>query len=188
NVMHQKHPNRNRTRAAGDPKTIMVVSNFYCGDHIVPSACISDVAYCDFEARLLAHLRDWGHKIIYKPRPLIGTRAPSDFAARFDGREENKPSETVLHNADVLILPSPTSTSFATALASKVPSVFIDFGMITHSDNARAALEKCCAIVPAPHGPNNRIVINWDLLRQAITKAPSLDDDTYVSLFHGRVV
>ena len=166
------------------PQKVMLVSSWYFGDVVPYQAFISDIAYLDFEVRLLAHLRDWGYEIIYKPHPLITTRPPADFAQRFGGIEINRPSEDVLHEADILILPDPSSTAFATSLESHLPAVFVDLGLFTHSETALNNLRKRCAIVPASCGSDQRVSIEWDELHSALLSLSKLQDNTYFQLFH----
>ena len=173
-----------KTPKARAPQRVMLISSYYYGDVIPYQAFISDIAYLDFEVRLLSHLRGWGYEIIYKPHPLITTRPPADFADNFGGREIDRPSEQVLSQADILILPDPSSTAFATSLASSVPAIFIDLGLFTHSETALKALKTRCAIVSAVCGPNQRVSIDWDNLRHALVVAPNPGDNTYFQLFH----
>ena len=170
------------------PQKVMLVSSWYYGDVVPYQAFISDIAYLDFEVRLLAHLRDWGFEIIYKPHPFIATRPPADFAKIYGGREINQPVEDVLHEADVLILPDPSSTAFATSLASSIPAVFIDLGLFTHSETASTAIQQRCAIVSAACGPDQRVSIDWDELHTALMLANKSNDNSYFRLFHKHVI
>ena len=169
-------------------KTVMLLTGYYYNDRTPYRRFLSDVAYFDFEVRLLAHLRDWNYNVIYKPHPEMSTRPSENFARHFGAREENQPSEKVIREAEVLILVDPSSTAFATSLASGNPAVFVDFGLFSHTDIARAALSKRCVIVPAPCGPDQRVTIDWNAMHCAIAEAsPSVDEEEYVQLFHANI-
>jgi hypothetical protein len=165
----------------------MVLSSFYFGDLTTHQAFMPDVPFLDWEARLLAKLQEWGFPTFYKPHPLIITRAPVDMAARFGATELDQPSERVLKLADVLILPDPASTAFATALTSDRPSVFVDFGLFQFNVAARALLDKRCTSVSVPLDATNRPQPDWTALRTAILDAHERRDHGYAAEYYGNV-
>lgn len=181
-------PARKRQNAGPTRKpTVMVLSSFYFGDIATHQAFMPDVPFLDWEARLLGKLQEWGFPAIYKPHPLIVTRPPLDIAKRFGAVELDQPSEQVLHKADVLILPDPASTAFATAVTSDRPAVFIDFGLYRFRPEARRLLEQRCAIVNVPVDGANRPQPDWNALRTAVLHAHERDDSGYAQRYYGSV-
>ncbi|MEP4378219.1 MAG: hypothetical protein ABJ215_08680 [Alphaproteobacteria bacterium] len=175
---------------AGGPKdkpTVMVLSSFFFGDWVTYQAFMPDVPFLDWEARLLAKLKEWDFPTLYKPHPLIVTRSPMDMAPQFGARELNQPSEKVIHQADVLILPDPSSTAFATALSTDRPAVFADFGLFKFRAPARALLEERCACVPVALDADNRPQPDWDALRNAILGAHEHTNTAYADSYYGAV-
>lgn len=167
--------------------TVMLLSSFYFGDLTTHQAFMPDVPFLDWEARVLAKLQEWGFPTLYKPHPLIITRSPLDMAARFGAKELDLPSEQVLKLADVLILPDPSSTAFATALTSDRPAVFIDFGLFRFKPQARALLDKRCTSIAVPLDAANRPQPDWNSLRSAILGAHERTDTGYADRYYGDV-
>ncbi len=165
--------------------TVMLLSSFYFGDWATHQSFMPDIPFLDWEARCLAHLQEWGLPTLYKPHPLIVTRAPRHMAETFGSQELNQPSEKVLNRADVILLPDPSSTAFATALSSDRPAVFIDFGLFSFRPEARALLEKRCICVPVPLDSENRPQPNWEDLLAAIHGAHRVRATTYADTYYG---
>jgi hypothetical protein len=167
------------------PLKVMIQSSYYFGDVVTCEGFVPDLAMLDFEARLMAVLRECGYEVIYKPHPLIVTRAPYDVAATFGAIESTKPSEEALHFADVIVMLDPLSTAFATTLQSGKPAVLIDFGLARPTPKARALLAKRAGIVAAEFDAANRVAIDWNALIFAVESAPALSNEQFVNAYYG---
>jgi hypothetical protein len=175
-------PSRTTT---GRPRKVMILSSYYFGDVITCEGFVPDLAMLDFEVRLIAELKLRGYEVIYKPHPLIVTRPPHDMAARLGAVELDRPSEEVLHLADVVLMSDAMSTAFASTLASDRPAVLVEFGLAPLTPKARALLMSRAPIVSARFDDQNRVQIDWDELAAAIEAAPRLDDGGFIDAYYG---
>jgi hypothetical protein len=158
-------------------RSVMLVGVFYIGEESRVYPLQSDVVAVDFQARLLARLREWGYEAIFKEHPESRARAPMEFESVIGAYNENRRFEQVVESADVILFSCLRTSTFNITMRSNKPAVFIDFGEDVFADSARSLLAGRCPIVPAGVAPDNRVQLDWDALRSAIAESVQLADD-----------
>lgn len=158
-------------------RRIMLVGAFYIGEHARVYPLLPDVVAIDFQARLLAKLRSWGFEVVFKEHPESLARAPREFENVIGARNVNTRFEQAIEDADVLLFSYLRTSTFNITMRTNKPMVFIDFCDDIFSENARDLLAGRCPFVSAGVSPENRVVIDWDQLRDAIHESPRLADD-----------
>ena len=171
-----------QNRSASSIRTIMYPSMFHVGEqgHFVPP--VPDIAQVDWQARLISHVCRWGYEFLLKPHPSTAVQEPR-FATELGARTITERFETVMDAADAFLFDSPSSTTFAKALSTDKPVIFIDHGRVVFTPEARAMLEKRCAIVIAWFDQDNRLQTDWDELRDAIERSRYLDDTSFFDYY-----
>lgn len=159
------------------PKRVMYVSTLYTGEtlHLLPLP--ADMVVLDWQARLLAKLSSWGFEVLHKPHPE-GPAPPAKLAGFSGYRRLDAPFESVWNEADLLLFDYPSSTTFGFALRTTKPLVLIDAGQFDWLPPAARDLGQRCAMVPARFDHDNRMRVDWQVLREATERAPLLADDT----------
>jgi len=172
-----------RRQGDGRVRTVMYATGIPAGESTGVSPRLPDPVAVDWQARVLAKLRDWGYDVILKRHPAADAGPPRDWLRAIGVRQVDLPFEQVLHDADVTIFEAHQSTAFASAMLGGVATVVLDFDLDPIAPAARDAMGRRCAIVPAHFDADNRARVDWDELRAAIERSPALDDDSFVRTY-----
>lgn len=133
----------------------------------LPFIKVHDLVYLDWHVGLIRGLEESGYHVtakrhpkgILSKEPLLGNFCEDEVVG---GQFSN-----MLNCADAFVLDIAGST-FAEALCTLKPVVLVDLGNRPFNSTARRDLETCCQIVPAVIQENNRIVIDINLVADAI--------------------
>lgn len=163
-----------RTVAAPNsgPIRVMYVAPIYCGFNPRISHHNADLIVVDWQARLLAKLRDWGCEILFKPHPEGEQRPPQSFEREFGARILSGPFEDVWSQADIYIFDWKSTTAFSTAISTGLPIVLVDFEFERFAPEMQMLVEQNCTIVPGHADSSNRLQVDWDDLHRAIHNYP----------------
>ena len=165
-------------------RTVMYSGSGYRGERLNFMVQLPEMVAVDWEARLFAHLGQWGYEAVHKPHPgSVGL--PTGLAERFGGRTLTQPFEEVMDEADVFILTNPQSTTLAPVLASNKGVVFVDVGRVEFWPEAYEMFARRCAVVKGWFDDENRIQVDWDELRAAIGESVRLKDDSFLETYLG---
>lgn len=183
-----KHPAAHREgsparRRSGKANTILYVATLYPGETVIIDPLIPDPLAIDWQARVIAHLRGHGFRVLLKPHPDSPTPMPAAFAARLGAEILTKRFEDVIDQGDILLLDYPRSSTFGTALRSDRPIVVADFGIAPFIPEALKMLERRCAIVPGRFGLDNRLDVDWQEFDAALSRSVGLSDSSFVDSF-----
>jgi hypothetical protein len=157
-------------------KTLMFVVSFYGGERVHGLPLIPDIPVVDWQGRLIAHLRDWGFKVILRPHPECRAKPPAAFLEMHNVELSQGSFEESLDEVDGVIFDSPFSTTFSTALSSKKPVILVDFEIAQVSATSAKIFSARCSCVRGWFDNENRPQVQWDVLRQGISDAPNLMD------------
>jgi hypothetical protein len=160
---------------------IMYVSGVYRLDRPVYMTRPFSLTLLDWQARLLGRLRQFGYEVTLKAHP-DSLFPPPDFFRR-QAHIELLRFEQVADRADLFLFDNPLSATFGHALKLSKPVVLIDFGLAEFTERGRELLARRCAIVPGRTDANNRWLVDWDALHQAIREAPERCDFEFVGTY-----
>ncbi|RJP27556.1 MAG: hypothetical protein C4527_13260 [Candidatus Omnitrophota bacterium] len=166
-------------RLHAPPRSVMYISSFYTGEWFHLAVQVPDYIQIDWESRLFGRLHQWGYTIYHKPHPESFEFPPEELYAPFHVIRLQDPFEKVMDRADVILFINPQSTAMVHALQTDIPLVFIDVGMFEWMPEAYRCLEKRCQIVPGRFDEQNRILIDWEELKDKIPKAVGMKDDSF---------
>ena len=128
---------------------------------------LPDVIYLDWQFRLVDLLARLPVELLCKPHPeglLRGQVHP--LAART--ATSARPFEAHIAEADRFLFDYGQSTTFAEALCTDRPIVFIDMGNPIFSPQARAMIERRCTVIPARFDTRNRPFVESAELEHAL--------------------
>jgi hypothetical protein len=160
---------------------IMYVAGVYRLDRPVFMTRPFSLALLDWQARLLGNLRQSGYEVTLKAHPDSLFPPPSFF--RTSAHVEALRFEQVADRADLFLFDNPLSTTFGHALKLSKPVVLIDFGLAQFTERGRELLARRCAIVAGRTDANNRWMVDWDALHEAIRQAPQRTDFEFVGAY-----
>ena len=165
-------------RAVGK-RRVMYVPTCLSDGIVAPIPTYPDPVYIDFQHRLVAALSKSPVDIVVQPHPRDiddGRRHPLDVLAMVNrGR-----FETVIDDADILVFDYPHSTTFAQALCSAKPIVFLDsWGGSLFNDFVRDHVAARCRVVDVrPSAEGNLPEFDAEALRDAVCGAVGAVDAT----------
>lgn len=154
-------------------RRVMVIGVFYVGEQARVYPLQPDVVAIDFQARLLAKLREWGFAAVFKEHPESAARAPAAFESELGARNDARNFEQVIGDADVLLFSCLRTSTFNITLRTNKPAVYLDFNEDVFAEDARSLLAGRCPIVAAGVTPENQVRIDWEALRAAILESPA---------------
>ena len=163
--------------------TVLYVTTLYPGETVIIDPVVPDPLAIDWQARVIAHLRDRGFRVLLKPHPDSPTPTPAAFATSLGAQILDKRFEEVIEQGDVLLFDYPRSSTFGAALRSDRPIVVADFGTAQFTAEALKMLERRCAIVPGRFGPDNRLGIDWLEFDNALSRCIGLSDSSFVDSY-----
>ena len=156
---HARHP-RSRPRLVYAPTILRGHRQF------VPPL-LPDVIYLDWQFRLVEMLAEMSVDLLCKPHPeglLRGQSHPlSEFAPT-----SYVPFEDLMADVDIFLFDYGQSTTFAEALCSDRPIIFIDMGNPAFNEAARLMIEKRCRVIRARFDERNRPLIDPGELSEAL--------------------
>lgn len=168
-------------------KVVMYVSSVYPGEffYVSGKVIMNDLVVLDWQVRLFSQLEKMGYKVLLKPHPVetISCKSPLTTDERFESILSEEPFEKVRHMAEVIIFDEPTTTVFSSLCLSDQPFIYIDFGLEDFSEKARVLLQKRSPIVQGWFDDENRAVVNWDNLREAIESCHHYKDDGFANTY-----
>ncbi len=165
------------------PRTVMYVGTLYEDDFVAFTPLDPACVLVDFEARLIAKLKDCGFDVLVKPHPESPIAAPAAYAERLGATIVTDRFEDCYQRADIILFGQPNATAFFNVLATPKPIVVADTALRDWHPEALALLEKRCGVVIGRRAPDNRIEMVWDALRSAIARAPALMHDGFYAAY-----
>ncbi len=159
------------------PNTIMYVGTLYNDEFAPMTPLIPDIVLVDWEARLIAQLRDWGFDVIVKPHPESRFATPAAYEDLLGARIVHGRFEDVYKQADLVLFGQPNCTPFFGALGTRQPIVVADTGMHFWQPEAAEMLARRCGVVSCGRDAESRLTTDWRALCAAISIAPTLNDD-----------
>lgn len=167
------------------PRKIIYVAALSDGEDVHFKPLWPDIVLTDLQARTLSRLKEWGFDVLYKPYPSRRAIQPAGFADRLGITSLDGRFEDVLSEADVVILESHLSTTFATAICSDKPIVLLDFELDALAPEARQMLERRAVLVPAWFDESNRAQVDWTIFRAGIEESGRRFDPAFQKAFFG---
>lgn len=146
---------------------------------------LPDVIYLDWQLRLVEAVQKMPIKLMCKPHPeglLRGQRHPlAAFAPT-----STQPFETHIVWADRFLFDYGQSTTFAEALCTDRPIVFVDMGNPIFSARVKDMIARRCTVIPASFDTRNRPVVDIEALQEAICSGPErVDSNEFRALLMG---
>ena len=168
-------------------KNIMYPTTALLGERVTLDHFLGDYVYLDWSARLIGKISEFGYTVIHKPHPGGDIQYPTQSTASSGTTVLHEPFERVINKADAFVLDFSRSSTFPAALASTKPIVYIDFGLESWHEDARALLESRVKIVCGYIDARNRLQVDWDDVRQAVVDACELTNRTIVNEYYSHL-
>lgn len=170
-------------RNRGPIRRIIYVMDMYSGDLVRLLPSLADPVALDWQARLLAKLREWGYEVEIKPHPESPIPTPPRLAELAGRPVLGGFFEEHLSTFDAVLIDNPFTTTFGQALRSDRAVVFIDFGIGHIRDDLRDMFSRRCRLVEGRFDDRNRAQVEWDDLARAIPESRDLQDTTFADRF-----
>ena len=178
------HTERSLQRPRRNVKRIMVLTTIYRGDRYHNATVMPDLVAVDFQARLFCKLREWGYEVFHKHHPASYIRPPGEFEKVLKVVQVSETFESVLEEADgFLIVDDSNSSVIGPALASDKPVTLIDLNRAPWTPEAFELLQRRCGFVRGDFDQENRVVLDWELLREALIASETLSDPAIFDSF-----
>lgn len=146
---------------------------------------LPDVIYLDWQFRLAEAVQNMPVDLLCKPHPeglLRGQRHPlADIAPT-----SIQPFESHIAWADRFLFDYGQSTTFAEALCTDRPIIFIDMGNPIFSETVKAMIDRRCRVIRAGFDARNRPQVDPDELKTALCEgADHADPEEFRALLMG---
>jgi hypothetical protein len=147
---------------------VMVMASSFLGEQKLAFTSIpEDMVYLDWQIRLLRSLRGGRFRVISNRHPR-GQHADAMVFGGYSDEEMIGGRFAEQHQlADAFVLDD-AGTALVEALCTMKPVVFVDLPYRPIAAASRVDLEKCCPIIAASFDEENRIVADFDAIRQAL--------------------
>lgn len=159
-------------------RRVLCVSTMYYGFAQTMIPVPPDVVYLDWQMHLIETLCGLPIELVCKPHPegVLGyTKLPYADKATVSTAS----FETALSEADVLVMDYAASTTFAIALTTDRPIVFIDLGLFRFNADVAAAIEARCRIVRAELDDRKRPRVDVEVLAEAVCAGDPVADPAF---------
>lgn len=159
---------------------VMYVGSIYCSERPRAGHHNADLVIADWQARLFAHLEEWGHEVVFKPHPEGEQRPPTSFAEGMGIRFINGRFESVWEQADVLLFDWKSTSAFSSAINTDRRIILFDFNFERFVPEAQKLVEMRCSVIPGWPDADNRLQIDWEQLRSALESSSKEIDDRFL--------
>lgn len=155
-------------QGTGKIKKIFILSTLYDQDRGRSFAFYPDLAYVDWQARLMGKLKEWGYEVYFKPHPESRSLPPAGFSDVLGVHIIHDRFEEVLQQADLFIIDYTYTSIMIPAFLTNIPIVLIDFDNLPWHPDARRLIEERAPLIDCGFDTNNRVQIDWGQLKTAI--------------------
>ncbi len=152
-------------------KNVLLLSTIYDGDRGRTYPHYADLAYVDWQARIVSKLKDWGYNVLIKPHPESPVLPPNALVERFGANLLEGKFEDALASADLIIFDYTYTSVFFPSLSSKIPIVIIDFEQIPWYGKAFELASLRCEIIRGYYDSRNRLDVDWTALKESFGRA-----------------
>lgn len=162
--------------AAGDRPNVVYVTGAIRGFRQVIPAAMPDVVYLDFQLGVAEKLARLPINLMLRPHPdglMGGDRHPLNAVQKT--ASEN--FEVLLEASDVVVIDSPFSRVFGSAISSTKRVVFLDPGYDYFSEETRPLVENRCVTIPISQDDQGRFQVDNDALAHAVLEASTPDSE-----------
>lgn len=174
---------RRSVRPRSKNSIIMYVPTIYNGEKPRLAQHNEDMVMVDWQARLLGKLNKWKYPVLYKAHPQGSCRPPEHFFTELGARSITEVVQKVWDHADVLLFDYINTTAFSVALNTDRPIIFIDFGYDQFHPEAYESIKRRCAVVKGWVDSENRLQVDWGVLRKEIVSPLDSSDRTYLETY-----
>lgn len=171
---------RTKSFPANDNLCVMYVGSIYCSERPRAGHHNADLVIVDWQARLFAQLKEWGHEVMFKPHPEGEQRPPVAFSKDMGIRFIEGRFEAVWRQADVLLFDWKSTSAFSAAINTDRSIVLFDFNFELFVPEAQRLVERRCHVIPGWPDASNRLQINWGQLRSALESPVKEIDDQFL--------
>ena len=152
-------------------KKIYVLSTLYDQDRGRSFAFYPDLTYVDWQARLMAKLKEWNYDVYFKPHPESKSPPPAAFENDLGAAIVKEKFEDILQDADLFLIDYTFTSIMIPAFLSNIPIVLVDFDDLPWREKALGLISGRANIVEGKFNSENRIDVDWDRLKRAIETA-----------------
>jgi len=165
----------NRSKPATSIQNVYVVSASFSGLHrAIPNMKIHDVVYYEWHRRLLAMVKSAGFNVVAKRHPK-GLDPDLELFADVASEELRLAGMAdTFDQADAYVLDI-AGSAFMEAACTLKPIVLIDIPNRQMTDDARKRIGESVQIIRASFDANNRVMIDSERIKEAITAPVNLD-------------
>ncbi len=174
-----------RPGRANSPPQVIYAPTILRGQRQFLPPILPDVVYLDWQLRLVEAMQAMPISLKCKPHPeglLRGQRHPlTDIAPT-----STQPFESEIAWADRFLFDYGQSTTFAEALCTDRPIIFIDMGNPIFNLRAKDMIARRCHVISARFDSRNRPLVDWDALQEALCGGSErVDSSEFRSLLMG---
>lgn len=167
-------------RSPGRIRRVMYVGTIYCNERPRAGQHNADPVMVDWQARLLAKLREWNYEVLYKAHPEGEQRPPAAFFEQMGAKMVAGRFEEVWDQADAFLFDWKSTTTFSAAMNTDRPIILFDFGFEEFVLSALELITKRCNVIEGEFDMENRLQINWEKLRMALEEPQNSDNDAFL--------
>jgi hypothetical protein len=133
----------------------------------------------DLELRILRVLKEHGFRVLYKVHPERKKEAEGVYDGACD-RVLSNAFETMWEEADAVVYPTTSSSTFGYSLCTNRPLIALDLSGKRWNREPYDLLKKRCTMVPAWFTERNRVDFDEKGLLEALQRKPETPDYAYV--------
>jgi len=163
-------------------KSVMLIGYPYTSE-VRRKHLLLDIAYLDVEMRIVRILKKAGYKVLYKKHPEA--QLPSkiiDFFAS-QGEVVSEPFEEVMDVADTYLFHDTSTTTFAPAVCSNRPIIYIQGPWENWFPEVYELIRKRCRIIVGEFDQRNRLLFDEQKVLDALAKPPEEPDREFAERY-----
>ncbi len=177
-----------RSDEAKSPKNIkkvLLFSTVYDRDRGRGNPIFPMISYIDWQARLIAHLNEWGYQVYLKPHPESPLTPPQAYTEDLNVTIINGRFEDMSERMDLYFFDFTQTSVFKPAVLSDIPIVFVDFKGLDWVEGARELLEKRAEVLEGCFDDKNRVQVNWGEIQKALqTSVQKVSNTEFVDRYY----
>jgi hypothetical protein len=165
-----------RFKNGGAIKSVRIFSTIYSSEDGRGLPIYPHMAYIDWQARLIGHLKARGYDVTFKPHPDSRLSPPRSYENRLGAKIIEAPFDPMDQDFDLYIFDLSNTSVLQAALLTNKPVLVVDFSVMNWREDAKTLFKRRCGYILGYY-EGNRMMIDWTQLDPQIKKAAERCND-----------
>lgn len=153
-----------------DIRSVRIFSTIYSSEDGRGLPIYPHMAYIDWQARLIGHLKNAGYDVGFKPHPDSRLPAPRSYETMLGANIIETPFDQMDQDFDLYVFDLSNTSVLQAALLTNKPVLVVDFSVMNWRADAKELFERRCGYIQGYY-EGNRMMIDWAQLEPQIRNA-----------------